>query len=206
MNPEFDELIDTDDLSEEERRRLESVHAMLVAAGPPPDLPAALRDPPRQVDGTVVELAPRRRARRTAWALIAIAATLVLASFGGGYLLGDRLGSSSTEVVRVVPMQGVGQPARAEVSLEHVQRGGNWPMVLTVTGLPKQSSDHAYYELFVWHDGKPGFPCVGFKVHNGTTTVRFSVPYELTEGTQLVVTAIEPGKVGWPGSVVMRTV
>jgi len=40
---------------------------------------------------------------------------------------------------------------------------------------------------------------------HGTTTVRFTVPYELSEDTQLVVTAIEPGKSSWPGKVVMRT-
>ena len=78
-------------------------------------------------------------------------------------------------------------------------------MELTVTGLPKQSSDRAYYELFVWRHGKPGYPCVGFKMAHGTTTVRFTVPYELTDDTQLVVTAIEPGKASWPGKVVMRT-
>ena len=25
----------------------------------------------------------------------------------------------------------------------------------------------AYYELFVWRDGKPGYPCVGFKMQHG---------------------------------------
>jgi hypothetical protein len=76
-----------------------------------------------------------------------------------------------------------------------------------VTGLPRQTGERAYYELFVWRDGKPGYPCVGFKMpRSGTTTVRFTVPYELKDDTQLVVTAIQPGKVRWPGHVVMRTV
>jgi hypothetical protein len=35
--------------------------------------------------------------------------------------------------------------------------------------------------------------------------VRFSVPYEFDDSTRLVVTAIEPGKVRWPGKVVMST-
>jgi hypothetical protein len=205
MTPGFDDLVDGDDLSPDERRRLEAVHEMLVAAGPPPDLPAALREPPTPVelDANVVPIPSRQpQRRRVAWALVAAAVALSLACLGGGYALGDHFGSSSTEVVRVVPMTGSG--ARASVSLESVQRGGNWPMQLTVTGLPKQS-DRGYYELFVWRDGKPGYPCVGFKMAHGTTTVRFTVPYELTADTELVVTAIEPGKVHWPGKVVMRT-
>src|SRR5262249_29227998 len=122
---------------------------------------------------------------------------------GGGYALGDHFGSSSTSVIRVVPLEGSG--ARASVSLNTVQPGGNWPMQLTVSGLPKQTSKRAYYELFVWRNGKPGFPCVGFKMAHGETTVHFTVPYELKPGTELVVTAIEPGKASWPGRVVMRT-
>ena len=77
-------------------------------------------------------------------------------------------------------------------------------MELKVTGLPQQEG-RGYYELFVWRDGKPGFPCVGFKMARGTTTVRFTVPYELKDDTELVVTAIVPGKASWPGKVVMRT-
>jgi hypothetical protein len=212
----FDELVDVGELSPDERARLESVHALLVAAGPPPDLPAALREPPAPaeldvppldekplVDENVVPLPSRPpRGRGPAWALIAAAVALALACLGGGYALGDHFGASTNEVIRVVPLEGSG--ARAEVSLNGVQPGGNWPMELKVTGLPKQSSDRAYYELFVWRHGKPGFPCVGFKMAHGTTTVHFTVPYELREGTELVVTAIEPGKASWPGKVVMR--
>ena len=202
MTREFDELVDGSDLAPEERRRLEAVHEMLVAAGPPPDLPAALLEPPPPgADADVVPLAPRRR-RRVVWGGL-IAAAIAVAGFGTGYVIGDNNGSAR-EVVRVVPLQGVGEPARAEVSLEREQAGGNWPMVLEVSGLPKQSSDRAYYELFVWRHGKPGYPCVGFKVHHGKTTVRFTVPYELSGDTQLVVTAIEPGKASWPGTIVMR--
>ena len=201
----FDDLVDVGDLSPDERARLEGVHEMLVAAGPPPDLPAALREPPSppELDDNVVPLPARRpRGRRLGWALIAAAVALALACLGGGYALGDHFGGSTNEVIRIVPLQGSG--ARAEVSLNSVQAGGNWPMELKVTGLPKQSSERAYYELFVWRAGKPRYPCVGFKMAHGTTTVHFTVPYELGKDTELVVTAIEPGKASWPGKVVMR--
>ena len=40
--PTFDELAGGDDLSPEEAARLERVHDLLVAAGPPPELPPHL--------------------------------------------------------------------------------------------------------------------------------------------------------------------
>src|SRR5262245_9777217 len=206
MTRDFDDLVGGDDLSPDERRRLEEVHKMLLAAGPPPDLPAALRVPPApaELDAEVVRLpSTQPRRRRPVWALVAAAVARSLVCLGGGYALGDHFGSNGGEVVRVVPLEGSG--ARASVSLESVQKGGNWPMELKVSGLPQQS-DRGYYELFVWRHGKPGYPCVGFKMARGTTIVRFTVPYELKDDTERVVTAIVPGKVRWPGKVVMRTV
>ena len=46
MTREFDDLIDTDDLDDDERARLRRVHDLLVEAGPPPDLPPALETVP----------------------------------------------------------------------------------------------------------------------------------------------------------------
>ena len=203
MSRRLDDLVDIGGLTEGERQRLRSVHDLLVAAGPPPELPSELQQPPKPgaSDDTVVPL-PTRRDRRTVWALIA--AAIAVACFGGGYAFGDQLQSGDDQVVRVVQMQGLGQTAHGSVSLGAVEPGGNWPIELKVTGLPKQS-ERAYYELFVWRNGKPGYPCGGFKMRDGTTTVRFTVPYELTSSTKLVVTAIERGKSPWPGRVVMTT-
>ena len=201
MSRRLDDLVDGDGLTPAERQQLQSVHDLLVAAGPPPELPATLQQPP-DLGGTVVPLPPR--SHRTVGVLIAAAIAIALGCLGGGYLLGDRLQSGGDQVVRVVPMQGVGQTARASVSLGAAQPGGNWPIELRVTGLP-QPGEGAYYELFVWRHGKPSFPCGGFKTHAGTTTVRFTVPYELKDSTKLVVTAIERGKNPWPGQVVMTT-
>ena len=41
--PDFRELVG--DLPDEERARLERVHDLLIAAGPPPELPPALVEP-----------------------------------------------------------------------------------------------------------------------------------------------------------------
>jgi hypothetical protein len=206
VTKDFDELIDAGGLEPDELLRLRSVHEMLVAAGPPPALTSGLsQPPPPPAEAEVVSIADRR-GRRVAAGLIAavVAATALVA---GGFALGDRFGSGNGDVVRVVQLEGVGLAnASATVSLRSAESGGNWPMELTVSGLPQHASERGYYELFVWRRGKPGYPCVGFKMAGGATTVRFNVPYELRDETELVITTVVPGKIGWPGKVVMRTV
>jgi hypothetical protein len=200
MNRDLHHLVDLDDLAPAERRRLHDVHDMLLVAGPPPELTAALRHPPAPRPARVFSL-PNVGRRRAAAALIA--AVIAVLAFGGGFLLGTQ--SESTDVVRVVPMRGVQVNAVGSVRVGEEEPGGNWPLELTVKGLPKQEGERDYYELFVWRRGKPSYPCGGFKMHAGLTTVRFTVPYELRESTELVVTAIEPDNVRWPGRVVMKT-
>src|SRR5206468_2040698 len=46
---DFDELVGGGDLEATERERLERVHDLLVAAGPPPELPPALEQAPAQL-------------------------------------------------------------------------------------------------------------------------------------------------------------
>ena len=43
--PDFHELLNGEDLSPEERARLERVHELLLEAGPPPELTPALAEP-----------------------------------------------------------------------------------------------------------------------------------------------------------------
>jgi hypothetical protein len=199
MTRSFDDLVDTDGLSPAERARLERVHDLLVAAGPPAELPADLATAPA-ARAEVVDLSSRR-SRRAAFAGL-IAAALAAAAFGAGYLVGDR--GEGESALRVVQLQG--GTASGSVRVMPAESGGNWPIELKIDGLPRHAAQRGYYELFVWRKGKPGYPCVGFKMQSdGTTTIRFTVPYELKKGTQLVVTSIEPGKVRWPGQVVMRT-
>jgi hypothetical protein len=80
--------------------------------------------------------------------------------------------------------------------------GGNWPIDVSVTGLPKQSGKYDYYELFLVKQGKPTLPCGGFKSEGGTTNLHFSVPYKVTSKSRWVVTAIDH-KDHWPGRTVM---
>ncbi|HEY7536527.1 MAG TPA: hypothetical protein VH721_00940 [Gaiellaceae bacterium] len=202
MNRDLRDLIELDDLEPSQRQRLEEVHDLLNAVGPPPALTPALREPPAPENARIVKLPDRRRRRA---GLAAIAAVVAAVAFGGGYLLGHQ--SESSDVVRVVSMRGVNMNAVGSLRVGEEEPAGNWPMELTVTGLPEQQGERDYYELFVWRRGKPSYPCVGFKMQGATTTVRFTVPYEFRDSTKLVVTAIEPGEdVRWPGRVVMRTV
>ena len=69
MSPSFDELVGTD-LEPDERERLERVHELLLAAGPPPELGEA----------KVVRIAPRRRRG----VLLALAAAIAVTAFALG--------------------------------------------------------------------------------------------------------------------------
>ena len=196
MTREFTDWVDVEGLSPAERERLERVHQLLLEAGPPPELPVGLEQPPAQV------IAFPHRRRRIAL-VAALAAALAAALFGGGYLVGH--GSGGSEAAQVVVLRGVqDSSALASLRVGSSDQVGNTPMELNVKGLPTQ--DHGYYELFVWRHGKPGFPCTGFRMLDGKTTVYFTVPYELKPGTQLVVTEVMRGKAPWPGHVVMRSV
>lgn len=175
--PEFDELVGND-LSTAERDRLRRVHELLVAAGPPSELPPHLASPPAPPVARVIPLAPHRRQ------LAALAAAaVVLVAFGAGWLVGTRNGGDN--VVRTVAMSG---PAGAHASLALLgkDQAGNWPMEMTVSGL--QPLPHGRtYALWLTKNGKLDAACGTFTVGEGETTVRLNAPYKLKEYTGWVV-------------------
>ena len=130
MNPDFDRLVDLTDVSPEDEARLRRVHTMLVEAGPPQELPAAIGRAPAIPAGKVVALSSRRR---RPVATLLIAAAVAAACFGGGYVLANQAHSSKSaiHVVRVVPMQGV-QNSEAALRVGSADGNGNWPIQLTV--------------------------------------------------------------------------
>ena len=172
--PQFGDLVGND-LSPGERERLERVHDMLVAAGPPPELPQELADPPRP-EGRLVELARQRL--RTG---LVLAAALVIATFAFGYFLGARGEDSSPVAFTPVKTAVLGKSADrlAVVQIGDRDENGNRPMVMTVEGLDRLSGGD-YYTLFMTRNGKPIVTCGTFNVgEDGVTTVRFSVAYDL---------------------------
>jgi hypothetical protein len=210
LNPDFERLVGGDDLDDETRRRLRRMHEMLVAAGPPEELPAAIGGPPAtpELNGgaKVIPLEPARRRRPIA--IIGIAAAVAAACFGGGYVLANQVDSSSTAIhtLRVVPMHPKQGEQNSEASLRvgSADGNGNWPIQLTVNGLRPLADDSRYY-LIVWRNGKPVAVCGTFEVgSSGPTTVTFNVAYKIKPNTKWVVTRMVPGA-KYPGHVVMTT-
>jgi hypothetical protein len=187
--PDFDELVG-EDVPAEERERLRGVHDLLVAAGPPAELSPALERAPSV--GGAVHVLPRRRRG----AVLLLAAALAAAAFGGGFLTGavTRGGGQKSAVV-VIPMHGTraAPNALASISLQEVDKAGNWPMRFTVQGLPKLSGG-GYYELYLTRHGRIAATCGTFNVHGGRTTVRLNAPYRLRGFDGWVVTRHLPGR------------
>jgi hypothetical protein len=198
---DFKDIVDTEGLGDDEVARLQRVHELLVAAGPPPDLPPALESPVEPTEAEIVHFPhmPKRR-----WALVAVlAATVALIAFGGGFLTGHgHARQTSFDTQRVVSMSGTG--AVAFLKIGGSDDAGNWPMEFQVSGLPQQKNGRAYYELWLSRNGKPVAPCGTFRVNQRNTTIRLSVPYKFSRFDGWVVTVQGPGR-HEPGPVVMST-
>jgi hypothetical protein len=175
----FDDLIDDGvELDEEERARLRRVHDLLVAVGPPAEVPPALRAPPAEEP---VRLLPRRR--RAPLALVA--AVTALAIFGAGWLFGERSATPATEAT--IAMAGAGD-ATGVIELHEEDDAGNWPMVVRVRGLEPSAGRADFYELWLTRDGELAASCGRFTVHDGVTEVTLSVPFALRSFDGWVVT------------------
>jgi hypothetical protein len=185
--PDFDELVG-EDLAEGERARLRGVHDLLVAAGPPAELSPALERVP-SVGGTVRFLPARRRG-----AVLLLAAAIAAAAFGGGFLAGAVTHGGTKNAVTVISMHGTtaAPNALASISLQEIDKAGNWPMRFTVQGLPRLPRG-SYYELYLTRHGHISAACGTFNVHGGRTTVSLNAPYELRGFDGWVVTRHLPG-------------
>lgn len=164
--PFFDDLVAADDPA---RERLLAAHELLIAAGPQPELPPELAHAPAPPDGKVV---PFARRRFTAIGAVAIAATVL---FGIGYAVGGRDGPGTP--VQTITLRGAND-ARATIDVLAQDEAGNWPMTLTVSGLPALPKGSTY-TLWLTKDGKLAEPCGAFVVAGGTTRVPLNAPYPL---------------------------
>jgi hypothetical protein len=185
--PDFRELVG-DDLPDEERARLERIHELLVAAGPPPELPPALVEPDLDPRDENVEFLPRRRAGF----VLGIAAAVGVAAFLGGFLAG-RAKEPFTKVFDV-PMHGTAQAAAASATI-HVGKAdeaGNWPLKVVVHGL-KPLPKGQYYEMFLTHGHKAAASCGTFRISQRSDSVRLNAPYNLRRFDGWVVTLERPG-------------
>jgi hypothetical protein len=171
--PDLRQLVG-DDVPPDELERLGRVHELLVHAGPPPELPSDLVEPPEPA-GTVA-LLPQRHWRP----LAALAAALALAAFGAGWLAssvrdsGD--GESFPKIEFRVPMAGTSAAPNAVASIAVAERdeAGNWPLAMTIRGLPEGKS----YELWLTKKGKLAALCGPFRTE-GDSVAYLNAPYKL---------------------------
>jgi hypothetical protein len=197
VSGKFDDFVDLEALDSSEQERLRRIHALLIEAGPPPELPAALQRLPASVTETKMIRFPQAR-RRGAAALL-LAAALAGAAFGGGYVIGDQ-NRSTTKTFLVLAM--TGDNALGSLRVGSADSSGNRLIDFRVNGLPAQTGQTAYYELFAFRNGTLGRACGGFRVRSGPTTAYFTIPYNVTSSSRWVVTAIDRTH-PWPGRIVM---
>ena len=191
--PDFEELVGPVP-DGAERERLRRTHELLVAAGPPAELPPELEAGPN----LAMTLGRRRAAHqhRRRLALLLAAAVAVAVVFLGGYVVGNRGGGSGEAVARTIELHGTANAPDgfASLRISPADASGNRPMTLSVTGLPSLP-EHGYYAVFLVRNGKPWAPCGWFVVsgpHAGTT-VPMNAPYDVQSGDTWVVTAQTPG-------------
>ncbi len=177
--PDFRELIG-DEGDSAELDRLRRVHDLLVAAGPPPELPPTLANPPEVETSKVLEFKRRRPATLLAAGIAAAAAAFVI-----GYAIGDRHSSFSAQGPPI-QMHGLRQAsgAHADISVGSHDSGGNYSLQMKVRGLVRAPKG-SWYELLLSKKGRPTLSCGDFAVGgSGVTTVRLSVPYDLPDWHQ----------------------
>lgn len=191
--PNFDELVDGIE-EPEERDRLRRVHELLVEAGPPPELSPALASaaPPVQAapdeDDRELSWLPRRRLGA---ALVLVGAVLA-ATFGLGYLVGGSGPEGSSEsagiqIARTAPLVSAGE-ASGVVNVGRGDADGNWPLILTVRGLPHLTGGD-YYTLALAREGEAVVTCGTFNVADrDQRTLRMAAAYDLKSFDGWVVT------------------
>jgi hypothetical protein len=180
--PDFRELVG-EDLPREEEERLRRVHEMLVAAGPPPELPPHLQEPvePEKPRDNVSYL-PRRRTGL----LLGLAAAIALFSLVAGYVVGARHGSFNSDFEVAMHGTAAGAGASATIQVGQLDSAGNWPLKIEVKGL-KQLPKGAFYEMYLTRHGVPVASCGTFRPVDGES-IRLNAPYVLRNYSGWVVT------------------
>jgi hypothetical protein len=200
--PNFDELIGAE-TSGAERERLRRAHELLLQAGPPPELSPDLQAGPN----LGMTLARRRAAKPRAMLLLAAALAIVLV-FVAGYVVGNggQGNSAAARPARLLALKGTSAARNARGRLEVGRvRDGNWPMKLSVVGLPKLPA-RRYYYVYLVRNGRPWGVCGTFRIAGSSShvvTLRLTAPYELRKGDSWIVTRPGPGGVE-PGQTVLR--
>jgi hypothetical protein len=162
-----------DDLSQEERAKLERVDRLLRT------VPALPSEVPGSLDRAVNRIGTERR-QWTPWRLVAavaLAVTLAALFFGvGRWTTGGE--PHYRAIIQMTPASS-NPRASALIKLGDRDANGNWKLKLQVDGLPELSGD-GYYVLWLAKEGKYAATCGTFKVR-GDTTIDMTVSYRLSE-------------------------
>ena len=198
--PTFDELAGGDDLSPDEAARLERVHDLLVAAGPPPELPPHLLEPDPELERRDnVTFLPRRRVGM----LLGIAAAIALVALFGGYVIGQRHAPFDEAGSVTMHSTVAASQASAVIHVGKADSAGNWPLKVDVKNLPALPKGQ-YYEMFLSRAGNPrAASCGTFRVSDESDEVRLNAPYPLRAFDGWIVTREKPGSSKHP--VVLTT-
>jgi len=197
--PDFDELVGPE-AAGAERERLRAVHKLLLQAGPPAELSPDIAGPTLAMS---LQRRPRRAGHRVA--LLAAALALVAMAFLAGYVTGNGKGDGLSTATTLSLVGTKAAPAAlASLRIQPVDEAGNWPMQISVTGLPKLPP-RGYYTVYLVRNGKPLAPCGYFVVKAGDrgTSVWLNAPYKLQPRDSWVVTRQMPGQ-HEVGPVVLR--
>jgi hypothetical protein len=172
--PDIRELVG-EDVPDDQLQELSRVDRLLRSVpAPPSQVPARLT----QAVTALTLPAPFWTRRRMAL-VIALAAALAAGFFGIGRLTSDP----GVEARATVPMHATEAAPEAAAVIqvgERDEKSGNWVLILEVSGLPKLPEDR-YYSLWLEKDGQYGAACGSFNVGEGTTTVRMTVSYRLSQ-------------------------
>ena len=198
MARDLDDLIG--EVSPGERARLERVHELLLAAGPPAEVPPEIEAGPTLAMTLGGARTKRHMQRRVG--LLAAAIVILLVAFLAGYITGN----DSTVTGRLLRLQGtqVAPTAQASLRIDDADAAGNWPMQFAALGLPKLPG-RDYYEVFLVRKGKSFLPCGSFIVKSPKigVSVRLNAPYDVHAGDIWIVTRQSPGD-RKPGAVVLK--
>jgi hypothetical protein len=162
-----------DDLSQEERVKLERVDRLLRSVpAPPSEVPGSLDRAVNRIGTERRQWSPGRLA-----AAVALAVTLAALFFGVGRW---TTGGEPHYRASIQMKPAASNPrASALIKLGDRDANGNWKLKLQVDGLPELSGD-GYYVLWLAKDGKYAATCGTFKVR-GDTTIDMTVSYRLSE-------------------------
>jgi hypothetical protein len=172
--PHIRELVG-DDVPEDELDALRRADALLRTVPAPPS-----QVPPRLTQAVAALTLPTPFwSRRRLGAAVALAAALSALFFG----VGRWTAGSDVDPLLTVPLRATQDAPDAAAVIEVGERdekSGNWELELEVTGLPKLPAGR-YYDLWLAKDGEYAVTCGNFNVGAGTTRVRLTVSYELSE-------------------------